>query len=248
MFEEQKQFFPAFYESEAETYDESRYGSLYGRLFERLHQNALREILKANNQSNVLEVAAGTGHATQILVKMGFDTTAIDITEGMLRQAQNKLVREENRAKIVICDAYQLPFKDNSYDIVVSTRFMHLWSCSNQVRLLTEMSRVLKTRGMLIVDYDNKYHDIMYRLPIYIYRYISNKGRKIAEYYNSMWKAKEMMRCRGLRIERVVGVAGYHLLLLTMISKTLGLALGKVCYKWPFSIISEQFIVVGIKE
>jgi demethylmenaquinone methyltransferase/2-methoxy-6-polyprenyl-1,4-benzoquinol methylase len=94
----------------------------------------------------VADLATGTGDLALALQKKLPDAeiVAVDFLPEMLDLAQRKGVRQ-----IVLADAMSLPFGDASFDCV--TIAFGLRNLENWPTALTEMSRVLKTSGHLLV-------------------------------------------------------------------------------------------------
>jgi ubiquinone/menaquinone biosynthesis C-methylase UbiE len=237
-----------FYEKEAKEYDHSRYGGCYGQLFRKLHHETLVHLVRPHAFGRTLDVAAGTGHVTLLLASMGFDVTALDLTEAMIRLAQNKLNEQNLHANFSIGSVLELPFPDESFDLVVSTRFLHLWPYDQQKSVLAEMTRVLAPSGVLIVDFDNWWHKSLLSLPIFIYQRLTGKGRKVGEYYNRFRKTILMLESLEIRINDIRGVGGYHLFLPAIFSQGLARTLGRINGTTPLRVISEQFILKGQKR
>jgi demethylmenaquinone methyltransferase/2-methoxy-6-polyprenyl-1,4-benzoquinol methylase len=72
-----------------------------------------------------------------------------DINEAMLRTGRDRLVDAGVVLPTMVCDAEKLPFADESFD-VVSVAF-GLRNMTHKEAALTEMNRVLKPRGKLLV-------------------------------------------------------------------------------------------------
>ncbi|MFQ5448399.1 MAG: class I SAM-dependent methyltransferase, partial [Saprospiraceae bacterium] len=133
----------SFYSREAAEYDARRYRSWYGRLFSHLHHEAVNQALQSvPADSMILEVASGTGHNLPVLSPHGRLVIASDLTIDMLKVSQKNLSTCGNFA-YVVNDAFRLPFPDAQFDIVISSRFLHLFSPAQQQTLIAEMARVL---------------------------------------------------------------------------------------------------------
>jgi malonyl-CoA O-methyltransferase len=99
--------------------------------------------------ATVLDLGAGTGHSTRAL-KRAFPkalVVATDIAPGMLEQAraQSRWMRRFER---VCADAYSLPFRDASVDLVFSSLMLQ-W-CDDLDAVYGEIARVLKPGGLLL--------------------------------------------------------------------------------------------------
>lgn len=100
----------------------------------------------------VLDIAGGTGDlALAFAKKVGASGVVIhtDINESMLRVGRDRLVDAGVVLPTAVCDAERLPFPSNSFDRV-SVAF-GLRNMTHKDLALTEMSRVLKPGGRLLV-------------------------------------------------------------------------------------------------
>lgn len=100
----------------------------------------------------VLDIAGGTGDlAKGFAQRVGPSGTVVhtDINEAMLRVGRDRLTDRGLLLPTVLCDAEQLPFASNRFD-VVSVAF-GLRNMTHKDRALTEMCRVLAPGGKLLV-------------------------------------------------------------------------------------------------
>jgi malonyl-CoA O-methyltransferase len=98
----------------------------------------------ATNQS-ILDVGAGTGYCTELLVSHGASLVALDIAPAMLVQARHRL--GEN-VGYVAADTQSLPIKDHSIDIVFANLVLQ-W-CVDLTAVFREFKRVLKNGGQIV--------------------------------------------------------------------------------------------------
>ena len=99
-----------------------------------------------------LDIAGGTGDlAMAFAKKVGKSGTVVhtDINEAMLRTGRNRLLDTGIGLPTLVCDAEQLPFPDNHFDLV-SVAF-GLRNMTHKDMALAEMQRVLKPGGKLLV-------------------------------------------------------------------------------------------------
>jgi malonyl-CoA O-methyltransferase len=97
----------------------------------------------------VLDLGAGTGHATRALKRRYPQslTVAVDIAPGMLERAreQSRWLRRFERVR---ADGYSLPFRDDSFELVFSSLMLQ-W-CDDLDAVFAEISRVLAPGGLLL--------------------------------------------------------------------------------------------------
>jgi demethylmenaquinone methyltransferase/2-methoxy-6-polyprenyl-1,4-benzoquinol methylase len=106
--------------------------------------------LKPGDQ--VLDIAGGTGDMAQAFAaKVGGTGTVVhtDINLAMLRQGRDRLTDEGLLLPTTVCDAEQLPFPDQSFNLVCVA--FGLRNMTHKDRALREMARVLKPGGKLLV-------------------------------------------------------------------------------------------------
>ena len=112
------------------------------------------ELLDDCKRGSVLDLAAGTGDLARSALKAGAQQVHVfDIAFNMLTQAKAKL-RDENsqlsKINFELGSAARLPFKDNSFDGIVSGFAMrNVFHFLDEV--LSEMHRVLKPGGRFAV-------------------------------------------------------------------------------------------------
>lgn len=151
------------YDGYAATYDDLDGGAFAA---DTLGLDATRRALLARARGDVLELGVGTG-----LNLPGYDAkrvtslTAVDISEGMLTQARKRAQglgfndgsddarndddRVSFRVRFAVADAEALPFPDNSFDCVVDT--FSLCVFSDPSAALKEVARVLKPDGKALL-------------------------------------------------------------------------------------------------
>ncbi len=100
--------------------------------------------------SKVLDVAAGTAIFSRALAPLCSSVTAVDITPEMLQEGE-RLAKIEGHSNIEFSveDAAELPFPDNSFDLVVCRLAIHHFpEPGKQVR---EMVRVCRKHGHIVL-------------------------------------------------------------------------------------------------
>jgi ubiquinone/menaquinone biosynthesis C-methylase UbiE len=118
-----------------------------GRVISPVSDKLVR-LVNVKPMDSVLDVACGFGNTAITARRLGAKVTGIDITPELLAQAKE----EEHIAEVSGIDwregnAENLPFEDESFDIVLST-FGHMFAL-NQKTTANEMQRVLKKDGVI---------------------------------------------------------------------------------------------------
>ncbi len=106
--------------------------------------------LKPGDQ--VLDIAGGTGDMAQAFAaKVGSTGCVVhtDINLAMLRQGRDRLTDEGCLLPTAVCDAEQLPFPDQHFNLVCVA--FGLRNMTHKDQALREMARVLKPGGKLLV-------------------------------------------------------------------------------------------------
>ena len=96
-----------------------------------------------------LEIGAGTGYFSLNLLQLGAieRATATDISQGMLDSLQDSAARVGLEIATVRAEAEQLPFADESFDLVCGHAILH--HIPDLARAFAEMHRVLRPGGTL---------------------------------------------------------------------------------------------------
>jgi ubiquinone/menaquinone biosynthesis C-methylase UbiE len=97
-----------------------------------------------------LEIGAGTGYFTLNMLQDGVvrEATATDISPGMLDTLQANASRVGVAVETVACDAEQLPFADESFDLVLGHAVLH--HIPHLDRAFAEFRRVLRPGGRFV--------------------------------------------------------------------------------------------------
>ena len=104
--------------------------------------------IKPQSTDAVLEVAAGTCACGRALAPLAGNVACLDMTPAMLSVGKAEAEKAElTNMMFVLGDAMELPFLDNSFDIVLSRLAFHHFPHSEQP--FVEMVRVLKPNGKL---------------------------------------------------------------------------------------------------
>lgn len=151
------------YERYAHEYDDRE------SFWESFEKTSLNPFIDESKDKKVLDAGAGTGRISIKLHKAGAQVTALDISPDMLQI----LERKESKIETVMGDMEEMPFEDESFDMVFCS--LALFHIKNIVPFLDECYRVLKDEGKLVLV------NIHYRKPQVLN---DNKGRYTILGYN----------------------------------------------------------------
>lgn len=192
------------------TYDSQREKNKYRRRKRGVELKYFLDLLDKKKEERVLELGCSSGFLTAHLGKI----TAIDTSIKMLEIARSK----NSQAKCIPGDMFDLKFKNNSFDKVVT---MRVWNHLNEKdlrRAVREVKRVLKKNGKLIFDAEEKFW--LRRIIAKIYQAVTKiTGFKIYQY--SLKELKKILYEEGFKIEKVKFI--YH-----RIGRQIVLRVGKI--------------------
>ena len=100
--------------------------------------------LRPADGGRFLDIACGTGNYTAELAKLGGSWHALDMSERMLRAAQQK----SHHISLLLGDALSLPFRDGSFDGVLCSNALHHFAAL--LPAFQEAYRVIG-RGRLVI-------------------------------------------------------------------------------------------------
>lgn len=118
------------------------------RLYQRYHF-----ALDYCRDKEVLEVACGGGMGLGYLARFAKRVVGGDIDESNLKFAR-KYYHDRKNIELKVLDAQQLPFDDNSFDIVIM--YEAIYYLPEPMRFVEEAHRVLRDKGVVIICTANR--------------------------------------------------------------------------------------------
>ena len=107
----------------------------------------LCEALDIRSGQKVLDVAAGNGNASLAAARRWCDVVATDYVPTLLDRARERALAERLEIEFREADAEALPFRDGSFDVVVST--FGVMVTPDQERAASELARVCRRGGKI---------------------------------------------------------------------------------------------------
>ncbi len=175
-----------YYQQEAEGYDAARFSCECNMLYDQMSKEIIYKFLK--DCKYILDVGTGTGRFAIHLAKNGIDVVAIDSSKEMVEIAQKKAQQEgcQHRIQFIVSDIEHLPLKDKSFDGVCSIFVLIHLACRDYA--VSELSRVLKPSGILVLDVPNKILSKAYRPFLSVIRKTT-----FPDYHYSLGKMRKML-------------------------------------------------------
>lgn len=158
--------------AEAQTYDTKRFGNFRGRLGDALDKRALSKALKLVTQKlspsqteslRVLDVPCGTGRVARFLAEQGYHVFGADISREMLLVAATKMGSTGAFGGFCQTDASNLSYSDNTFDCIISVRFMGHIPGNVRGQILAEFRRL---SPYAIIEYSIRSRTAMLRRQI----------------------------------------------------------------------------------
>jgi ubiquinone/menaquinone biosynthesis C-methylase UbiE len=120
--------------------------------YEHYHRYGFAKRLVKDKQ--VLDAACGEGYGSDILAQISKQVIGVDIDQASIEHARKRYKRDN--LEFIQASCAQLPFKDSSFEVVVS--FETLEHLQHQQQMLAEFNRVLKPNGLLLISTPDKKH------------------------------------------------------------------------------------------
>jgi len=139
-----------------EEYEKRTFGYLGGRVISTIEKALVLDLLNPEPGMLVLDVGTGTGRVLRETVKTGATVIGLDRDTSMVKHNKHYLRTMEerfNNVHFVVADGQLLPFRDSVFDAIISIRAIKYYRKPRQG--ISEMSRVLKVRGKLILELSN---------------------------------------------------------------------------------------------
>jgi ubiquinone/menaquinone biosynthesis C-methylase UbiE len=142
-------------------YDATRFAiPRFSLLSECYAQLFLKLLPEPSDVNAALEIGAGTGRFTALVLDHGFtNVTATDINSGLLETLQDKVSQlgASDRCRIEVQDMFDLDFADDTFNLVYSINVLpRLLTLEDQRAALLEIARVIKPGARLLFNYRNR--------------------------------------------------------------------------------------------
>ena len=151
----------------------NKYRSQYPREF----YDFLFSLVKIKKVENILDIGCGTGKSTEPLVRGNAKVIGYDHDSRMLKQARSNALEYHLPIEYIKGEAEDLPFEDNSFDVVTIGTAFH-WFANKKV--VENIERILKPDGLLFIHWKQiGKEDVRLRKKIFSKFYQDYKGSGI---------------------------------------------------------------------
>lgn len=133
--------------------------------------------LLKNNKSRILDVGCGAGRHLLYVKKRRFDAYGIDISKTGLEITKDRLKQQKMKCNLIRCHMNFLPYTNGSFDAAICINTIYHQKIEGIQRTILEIHRILKTDGLLLVNFLTK-RTYIYRKGIEIEKntYMRDEG------------------------------------------------------------------------
>ena len=138
----------------AAEYDSRRFAGAMNAYLEHVRGAAMLSGIGLHDFSRaILDVGCGTCRGLELLQRHGFSNLrGLELSQEMIQAGRRKLPAA---VPIDRGSAFQLPYRDASFDVVTSWNFVHMFRLDRQIELIREMARVCRPGGLVVVELDS---------------------------------------------------------------------------------------------
>jgi len=193
---------------------------LYYRIYDAITWKYIEPYVPKDPDALVLDAGGGTGRWAIRMARKGCKVILVDISEGMLKIAAEKVKKERLQNKITIKegDITKTGYADETFDMILCEHALFLFKEPDIV--IKELKRILKKKSRLIISAQNRYVQSLSSLSGKPSLDNVDRAFKIllSEKYGSMtkdgkvkiytWTPNEfrtMLERNGFHVEKIVG-------------------------------------------
>lgn len=200
-----------YYDGKSKIYD-AQFNSLYFKVYDAITWKYLEPYVPTTLGALVLDAGGGTGRWSIPMAKKGCKVVLLDISEGMLAQAQTKIKEEKLQDQVIVKkeNILNLDFPDETFDLVFCEHTLFLFQDSN--RVVRELTRVLKRSSPIVISAQNRYPLALIYLPDDPAKAMETIS---GQYYHKLGNMevftvtpnefKEILEANKLRVEKIIG-------------------------------------------
>jgi ubiquinone/menaquinone biosynthesis C-methylase UbiE len=201
-----------YYDDKSSSYDDYS-KQFWSKVYDAVTWKITEPYIPRSREAVVFDAAGGTGKWTIPIAKCGPRVVLGDLSPGMLKTAESKIVTEglEEQIEVKQCDLRKLEFEDETFDLIFCEHA--LCFIKEQELAVRELIRVLKKDHRLILTSQNRYVmsvSLLSEDVDYAHRVLSRKEpffmrNSLDVYTLSPEEFTQMLEANGIKIERIVG-------------------------------------------
>lgn len=138
----------------------------------------------------VLDAACGSGYGTKILAEDASEVTGIDISAEAVAYAEKEY--KQSNTRYLVGSVEKMPFADQSFDVIISFETIEHIDEIAQDSFLSEIKRVIKNDGILIISTPNKK------------KFTDERGGKHSEYHVKEFYVEEFRKFLARKFDYVI--------------------------------------------
>lgn len=217
-------------------YDETRYLGRKARFTSTCEGALLRKVVQryAARRGVLLDIACGTGNFTAHVADLFRRVVGLDLTFAMLKRADTHETLACRSVAFVQASATQLPIRPRSGDVVMTTRFLHLFPRERHREILEGLLPTLRPGGTIIVEHDSP----LLEAVEWFWNLLHGRWRREWSSYHPAEMPQGVQRVTRL------GVSAPGLPTLSLVMPRVAQRLTGVFVHWPLNLLSTFVIVV----
>ena len=177
----------------------------------------VEKLSKEWKPGKVLDIGCGNCRNLFPFAFAGFECSGMDFSSKMVEIAKENCKRNNVKVNLEIADADKLPYKNSSFDFVISLAVLHhLDTHEKRLKAIEEIKRVLKPGGKALITVWNKLQWKFVFKPKDIYVPWNRKGMEYLRYYHffTHWEFIRLAKEAGLKINKSSPPLGKNLQLI----------------------------------
>jgi len=124
----------------------------------RINKRRLETIIplaKIEKQQKILDLGCGNGFSSIFLAKRGHKLISVDLSSRMIKLARKKVAENgfSGYVNFIVGDVENLPIKSGIFDASLCIALLH--HVPNDLRVISEMKRVLRMKGKIAISEPN---------------------------------------------------------------------------------------------
>jgi ubiquinone/menaquinone biosynthesis C-methylase UbiE len=186
--------------------------NLYFKIYDAITWKYTEPCVPADPQALVLDAGGGTGRWAVQMARKGCRVVLLDISEGMLAQAQAKVNQEKLQDRVIIKKGSILnpDFPSDTFDMVFCDHALFLFQ--EPSKAVEALTRVLKKNSLMVISAQNKYSLALSYLPddpkkalkLLSGKYLHKLGNLQVNALTPK-EFRDLLEINGLRVEKIIG-------------------------------------------